>query len=156
MSSALWPHDCSLLGSSLHRTLQARILEWVVMASSRGSSWPRDGTHTCFVSCIGRRVFCYWATREALRRVAYYEMFVAPSMSKDKGKIPQTGAENDQDLLSRISHNVVTLPSWLHNLVTIWLFPIRSFVVFQQTLFPFKYSFECFVLGSTVFVKVTH
>ena len=49
--------DCSLLGSSVHRILQARILEWVVMASSRGSSWPRDGTHTCFVSCIGRRVF---------------------------------------------------------------------------------------------------
>ena len=51
------PTDCSLLGSSVHRILQARILEWVVMASSRGSSWPRDGTHTCFVSCIRRRVF---------------------------------------------------------------------------------------------------
>ena len=34
--------------------------------------------------------------------------------SKDKDKIPQTGAENDQDLLSRISLNVVTLPSWPH------------------------------------------
>ena len=36
------PMDCSLPGSSLHGTSQARILEWVAMASSRGSSRPRD------------------------------------------------------------------------------------------------------------------
>ena len=34
--------DCSLPGSSVHGILQARILEWVAMSSSRGSSWPRD------------------------------------------------------------------------------------------------------------------
>ena len=36
------PMDCSLLGSSVHGILQARILEWVAMPSSRGSSGPRD------------------------------------------------------------------------------------------------------------------
>ena len=36
-------------GSSVDGILQARILEWVAMASSRGSSWPRDQTQ---VSCI--------------------------------------------------------------------------------------------------------
>ena len=36
--------------------LQARILEWVVMPSSRGSSQPRDGTCVSYVSCIGRQV----------------------------------------------------------------------------------------------------
>ena len=36
--------------------LQARILEWVAMLSSRGSSRPRDRTHVSYVSCIGRRV----------------------------------------------------------------------------------------------------
>ena len=36
------PMDCSLSGSSVHGILQARILEWAVMPSSRGSSWPRD------------------------------------------------------------------------------------------------------------------
>ena len=35
------PMDCSLPGSSVHGILQARILEWVAMPSSRGSSWPR-------------------------------------------------------------------------------------------------------------------
>ena len=35
---------CSLPDSSVHGILQARILEWVAMTSSRGSSWPRDRT----------------------------------------------------------------------------------------------------------------
>ena len=34
--------------------LQARIMEWVAMPSSRGSSPPRDPTHVSYVSCIGR------------------------------------------------------------------------------------------------------
>ena len=38
------PTDCSLPGSSVHGILQARILEWVAMPSSRGSSQARDGT----------------------------------------------------------------------------------------------------------------
>ena len=43
-------------GSSVYGIPQARILEWVVMPSSRGSSWPRDWTHVSYVSCIGRWV----------------------------------------------------------------------------------------------------
>ena len=35
------PVDCSLTGSSVHRILQARILECITMPSSRGSSWPQ-------------------------------------------------------------------------------------------------------------------
>ena len=39
------PMNCSLLGSSVHGILQARILEWVAMPSpSRGSSQPREWT----------------------------------------------------------------------------------------------------------------
>ena len=41
-------------GSSVHRILQARILEWVAMLSSRGSSWPKDRTHICISSNAGR------------------------------------------------------------------------------------------------------
>ena len=40
---------------------QARILEWVAMPSSRGSSQPRDQTQ---VSCIADRFFTIWATRK--------------------------------------------------------------------------------------------
>ena len=45
--------DCSPPGSSVHEIFQARILEWVAISSSRGSSQPRDPTHVC---CIGRWV----------------------------------------------------------------------------------------------------
>ena len=50
------PMDCTLPGSSVHEISQARILEWVAMPSSRGSSQPRDRTHVSYVSCIGRWV----------------------------------------------------------------------------------------------------
>ena len=57
------PMDCSLPGSSLHGILQARILEWVAIPLSRGSSWSRDRS---WVSRIAGRCFNLWATREAL------------------------------------------------------------------------------------------
>ena len=47
------PVDYSLLGSSLHGILQARILEWVAIAFSRGASQPRD--RTCVSHIAGRR-----------------------------------------------------------------------------------------------------
>ena len=48
--------DCSLPGSSVHGVLQARILEWVVIAFSRGSSQPRDWSQISCVSYIGRQI----------------------------------------------------------------------------------------------------
>ena len=48
------PMDCSLPGSSVYEISQARILEWVVISFSRGSSQPRDWTS---VSCIGGDFF---------------------------------------------------------------------------------------------------
>ena len=56
------PVDCSLSGFSVHGILQARILEWVAISFSRGSSRPRDRAP---VSCIGGRCFNLWATRKA-------------------------------------------------------------------------------------------
>ena len=47
------PIDGSPPGFSIYGISQARILEWVAIYFSRGSSQPRDQTH---VSCIGRRV----------------------------------------------------------------------------------------------------
>ena len=54
--------DYSLPGSSVHEILQARILEWVDISFSGGSSQPRDRTR---VSCvIASRLFTTWTTRE--------------------------------------------------------------------------------------------
>ena len=50
------PVDCSPPESFVHGISQPRMLEWVVISSSRGSSQPRDGTLVSCVSCIGRQV----------------------------------------------------------------------------------------------------
>ena len=50
--SRVWfcnPVDCSPPGSSVHGILQTKILEWVAMPSSRGSSWSGDLTHISYV-----------------------------------------------------------------------------------------------------------
>ena len=63
------PMDCGLPGSSVHWILQARILEWVAISFSRGSSRPRNRTQ---VSRIAGRRFNLWATRKPLIR--YYRL----------------------------------------------------------------------------------
>ena len=55
------PWIVSLPGSSTHGIFQARVLEWVAISFSRGSSQTRDQTQ---VSCIEGRCFTLWATRE--------------------------------------------------------------------------------------------
>ena len=57
--------DCSPPGSSVHRVLQASILEWVNVSSSRGSTWPRDWTLTSCISCLSRCTLYHWASSEA-------------------------------------------------------------------------------------------
>ena len=51
------PMDCSPPGSSVHGILQARILEWVAIPLSKGSSQPRDRTQISFSSCTASRFF---------------------------------------------------------------------------------------------------
>ena len=56
----LWdPMDYSPPGSSVHGMLQARILEWVAMPSSKWSSQPRDWTRVSYTSCIARQVLYF-------------------------------------------------------------------------------------------------
>ena len=63
MCPTLCDMDCSPPGSSVHEIFQARILEWVAISFSRGSSQPRDQTQ---VSCTAGRFFTDRATRKAL------------------------------------------------------------------------------------------
>ena len=53
---------CDPMDHTDHVILQARILEWLAVPFSRGSSQPKDRTQ---VSCITGRFFTSWATREA-------------------------------------------------------------------------------------------
>ena len=59
----LWdPMDCSPSGSSVHGIFQARVLEWIAISFSRGSSQPKNQTQ---VSRIAGRCFTVCAIREA-------------------------------------------------------------------------------------------
>ena len=49
--------DCSPPGSSVHGILQAKILEWVAVSFSRGSSQPKDETWVSCVSCMAGGLF---------------------------------------------------------------------------------------------------
>ena len=68
------PRDYSPPGSSVHGLLQASILEWVAMPSSRGSSRPRDQIHVSCVSSIGRWVLTTNSTCEASTGLALFHL----------------------------------------------------------------------------------
>ena len=79
------PMDSSPPGSSVHGIFQARILEWVAMSSSRGSSRPRDGTHVSVSCgpCTGKRSLYHcttWVLRGFKSKFCY-------SYVEDLGKI---------------------------------------------------------------------
>ena len=77
------PMDCSLPGSSVHGIFLTRILEWVAMPFSRGSSRPRDRNH---ISSIGRWFLNHWTTRE-VPRLLFKRMFPTQQGSKVSGII---------------------------------------------------------------------
>ena len=60
------PMDWSLPGSSIHGIFQARVLEWVAISFSRGSSQPRDRTQVsrvvgrCFLYCLSHQGSPVW------------------------------------------------------------------------------------------------
>ena len=73
--------DCSPPDSSVHGILQVRILEWVAILFSRGSSQPRDRTGGSF---IAGRFLTIWATREA-------QLFISMIHMEPFLKIPLLG-----------------------------------------------------------------
>ena len=82
--------DCNPPGSSVHEILQARILEWVAISSSRGTSQPRDWTCISHVSCTGRWVLYH--TREA--QSSLYRVAIALSMFWILSRLLRTSAQS--------------------------------------------------------------
>ena len=76
--------DCSPPGPSVHGILQARILEWVAMSSSRGSSQIRDQTQ---VSCMAGGFLTIWATREAQENHRSPQIIHLLCFLKDNGPV---------------------------------------------------------------------
>ena len=97
------PMDCSPPGSSVHGILQARILEWLAIPFSRGSSGPRDQT---WVSCIAGRFFTVWAARlsphqKLWARHNYFSYFTGKAMKALKEQLMPTGVTQ------------IIIPNWL-------------------------------------------
>ena len=93
------PMDCSPPGSSLHGILQARVLEWVAISFSRGSSQPRDRTQ---VSHVVGRCFNLWATREA--RTNPREHQIVRTHTKETTWIKTRHHPNSSGTLCRTPH----------------------------------------------------
>ena len=83
--------DCSPPGSSIHGISQSRILEWVAISFSRGSSQPQDWTH---VSCIGRKVLYHCAIREAHYGVWHIVIILRAGIPVRNSDWGSTGSEN--------------------------------------------------------------
>ena len=81
------PKHCSVSGSSVHGIFPARILEWVAMPFSSGSSQRRDWTHVSCISCTGRQVLYHWATGEAwtLGYMCLFELWFLQDVCPERG-----------------------------------------------------------------------
>ena len=77
------PMDCSPSGSSVHGILQMRILEWVVMPSSRGSSQPRDWTHVSMSPALAGGFFTTSDTWEDKSNKISFLFFSLSVISKE-------------------------------------------------------------------------
>ena len=119
---------------SLHGILQARILEWVAISFSKGSSWPRDQT---WVSWIAGMFITIWGTREALCKLLEEEI-PRGKVEKDaeiqemvewpKCKGQKKKKKNAVNIM-QLCHVVVV---WSLNLA--WLFVIPRIVAWQPPL----------------------
>ena len=104
--------DCSPPGFFVHGVLQARILEWVAITSSRGSSWRRDRT---WVSCVAGILYC-WATGEAPLWTKIYKYLFASLPSVNLGVELLVGSMfNTLCSMFNLLRNHQTFPQWLHH-----------------------------------------
>ena len=76
------PMDCSPPGSSVCAISQSRMLEWVAISYSRGSSWRRDRTSISGVSCIGRWILYHWAIGKPAGRHSFLCVFMVQECTR--------------------------------------------------------------------------
>ena len=123
--------DCSLPGSSIHGSLQARVLQWVAISFSRGSSRPKDRT---WVSYTAGRLFTNWATRESQEFTCCNSKF---HMLKWRSKIPHATTNTWHNRLNEYFKTICVVV-WLLNCVQLFFF------------FFFLRPMDCSLLGFSV------
>ena len=101
------PTPCNPMDYTVHGILQTRILEWVAIPFSRGSSQPRDWTQ---ISCVAGGFFTSWATREAqeywMGRLSLLQgMFLTQELNR--------GFLNCRQILYQLSYQGSPTPSYI-------------------------------------------
>ena len=96
--------NCRPLGSSVHGIFEAKLLEWVAISCSRGSSWPRDQTHLSRISCLGRWILYHWASWEApknasvqfssVQSLSHVQLFATPWTAARQASLSITNSRN--------------------------------------------------------------
>ena len=107
------PMDCSPPGSSLHGIFQLRLLQWVAIPFSRGSSRPREQTH---ISCLGRRTLYHWASWETMREADTILSIDPRNENKWTLELKVNCIDNNQDDTDQTSDDQFQddCQSWLH------------------------------------------
>jgi len=144
--------DCSWLGCSVHGILQARILEWVAMPSSRGSPQPRDQTRISHSSCTADNSSLprQWGG-QSVQLLSSVWLFATPWTAACQASLSIT---NSQSLLKLMSIESVMPSNHLilcHPLLLPSIFPsIRIFS--NESLLPIRWpkywSFNCSISPS--------
>ena len=93
---------CNPMACRVHGILQIRMLKWVAIPFSRGSSLPRDWTLVSYVSCIAGRFFTHWAIRGAL---------TLPQKEKIRLKTRNMNSNLVQSIISHVTSENL-LPLW--------------------------------------------
>ena len=117
--------NCNLPGSPVCGIFQARIMEWVAISFSRGSSRPRDWT---WVSSIADRCFTVWATREA-------HMYTYIQRERGRGR-----EEGQRD---RETERVAWPVCIVWKLIPCCLLCLQIFSLILREVFHLVYSFLC-------------
>ena len=133
------PMGCSPSRSSVHGIFQARILEWVAISFSRGSSWPQDRTQ---VSCIRGRLFTIWPMRETLIFIASIKNLLISSVQFSRSVVsdslqphePQHATLPCPSLTPGVHPNPCPLCRWCHPTIS------SSVIPFSSCLQPFPAS----------------
>jgi len=76
--------DCSPPGSSVYWILQARILEWVAISFSRGSSQPRDGTPVSLAPALAGGIFTTSTTWKTQTYIVMYVNYFSIKLGEKK------------------------------------------------------------------------
>ena len=133
------PMNCSLLGSPVHVILQARILEWVAMPSSKGPSPPRDRTHMSYVK---NPKGGHWGSSDTQPQLTYLSLWPPlppPDSHGDylsRGYTATFGLQERRSSFQTSSHSQLSTQTWLTLLIDlekkvngvekVWFWPFRD------------------------------